>query len=56
MTDQARLGEQISDPKRQKIEANENIHTKELEVLQVKWDLEQQTVSYTTSGGPTFRR
>jgi uncharacterized protein YegL len=47
MTDLARLGEQIADLERQKSEANENIHKKELEFLQVKWDLEQQTVSYT---------
>merc|ERR1719174_44231 len=47
MTDLARLGEQIADLERQKSEANENIHKKELEFLQVKWDLEQQTASYT---------
>ena len=46
MTDLARLGEQISDLERQKTEANENIRTKELEFLQAKWDLQQQTVQY----------
>jgi len=46
MTDLARLGEQISDLERQRSEANENINTKEGEFLQVKLDLQQQTMSY----------
>merc|ERR1719174_2234596 len=46
MTDLARLGEQISDLERQRSEANENINTKEGEFLQIKLDLQQQTMTY----------
>merc|ERR1719454_1634733 len=46
MTDLARLAEQISDLERQRDEANENINTKEMEFLQIKFELRKQTVIY----------
>jgi len=45
-TDLARLAEEISDLERQRSEANENIQTKEMEFLQVKFELRKQTMMY----------
>jgi uncharacterized protein YegL len=46
MTDLSRLAEQISDLERQRAEANENINTKEIEFVQVQFELRKQTMIY----------